>query len=268
MFDEGKGDEHAHRVLILQVEEEGVGLDGKTTAKIDLKPMTIGVTEDGSFLNYRTANDEEIREALGLSEVFFKSIKLTKASAVVAKATTDEQEFEPARKQKEHIMNQRLVWGPQGLGATRVKLQFQRPETSDPLERARVDDLYSKMAALTPNEIRIKLGLDPYPPEQKWANWPMPVLLMALEGKADSGLIDYEPEPDEQPEGEPPPTDEDEDEDEEAPEDGDEEDEDEEEATQRSSGSDPLATTQSVANGLRTLPARGKLGNLEPELKV
>ena len=260
---EGQGEEQAHRVLVLQVEEEGTGVDEKGTTKLDLKPMTIGVTEDGSFLNYRTANDEEIREALGLSEVFFKSIKLTKASAVVAKATTDEQEFEPARKQKEHQLNQRVVSGDQGLGAKRVMLQFQRPETSDPLEKARVNQLYSNMAAVTPNEIRRQLGMDPFPPEQEWANWPLPVLLLALQDKANAQLIGRPEEEqdgnegdDGEGEGEKP--------DEDGEEDGDEDGEDGGEDGEAERSVDPMTAVHSLTDSIRKLPAGGKLGNLGP----
>lgn len=268
---EGQGEEQAHRIIVLQVEEEGIGTDEKSTTRVELKPLTIGVSEDGSFLNYRTANDEEIREALGLSEVFFKSGRLTKASAVVAKATTDEQEFEPARKQKEHIINRRVVLGPQGLNAKNVMLNFSRPDTSDPLERARVDQLYSNMGAITPNEIRRKLGIDPFPAEQEWANWPLPVLLLALEGKvSDVTLIGRKPEETEPATQtpSPPDADDDEDEDDEDESEEPESDEDQTDGQERVCPGDPLSTTRSVGDRLRKLSAAPKLGRLGAENPV
>lgn len=254
---EGQGEEQAHRLLILQAEEEGVGLDGKSTSKIDLKPMTVGVTEDGSFLNYRLQNDEEIREALGLSEVFFKSNKLTKASAVVAKATTDEQEFEPARKQKEHRLNQQVIWGPLGLQMPDVKILFKRPDTTDALEQARVDKLYSDAAVMTPNELRRNLGLDPYPPEHDWANLPLPVLILALKEKAGALLPKLEMDDNDDMSGDEPPPDTDDD----AGEPADEGDDDDnappaEPPTpppSERSIQDPLARTKSITEAIRSL---------------
>ena len=263
---EGQGEEQAHRILILQAEEEGIGMDGKSTTKLDLKPFTVGVTEDGSFLNYRVANDEEIREVFGLSEVFFKSNKLTKASAVVAKATTDEQEFEPARKQKEYKFNHQIMWGDRGLGETLVRFEFQRPNTTDPQEQAEIDKMYSDSAVLTPNEIRRKLGMDPHPPEQEWANWPLPVLLLALENKAVGELIDRdklgpllkdEAQTLDDNSNEPPAADGD---------DEDDKDDEDEPADDKSASSDPVLSTKEMAAQLRQLlPAAGS-GNLSSEV--
>lgn len=172
-FDEGKGSEAAHRLLVLQTSMEGVGVDEKSNTKIDLKPLTVGVGEDASFLKYRKANDEEIREALGLSEVFFTSGNLAKASAVIAKAMTDEQELEPMRRLKEHLINHKVI--KSALGLRRVKFRFLRPQMMDTIERARADMEYAKVGVLTPNEIRQRsLGLDPYPASMGWGHQPLP----------------------------------------------------------------------------------------------
>ncbi len=172
-FDEGKGAEAAHRMLVLQTSLEGVGVDEKSNVKIDLKPLTVGVGEDASFLKYRKANDEEIREALGLSEVFFTSGNLAKASAVIAKAMTDEQELEPMRRLKEHLINHKVI--KEGLGLRLVKFRFLRPQMMDTIERARADMEYAKVGVLTPNEIRQRsLGMDPYPASMGWGHQPLP----------------------------------------------------------------------------------------------
>lgn len=173
-FDEGKGAEAAHRLLLLQTTLEGLGVDEKSTVKIDVKPLTVGVGEDASFLKYRKANDEEIREALGLSEVFFTSGALAKASAVIAKAMTDEQELEPIRRLKEHLINHKVVKG--SLNLQRVRFRFLRPQVADSLEKARIDADYVKTGVLTPNEVRHRsLGLDPYPASLGFGHEPLPL---------------------------------------------------------------------------------------------
>ena len=185
MFQEGQGADQAHRVMILQTQNEGVGVDEKSRVTLELERLAMETTEDGSFQNYRRMNDEEIRESLGLSEVFFKSEKLTKASAVVAKATTDEQEFKPARLLKEKLINKRVV--RDGLGARLVKFQLKAPETSDPKERAEVHKIYSDISAITANEIRHEIGKDPLPPEEQWANLPLPIALPGVLGQIAEG---------------------------------------------------------------------------------
>jgi capsid portal protein len=187
LFQEGQGPDQAHRIIVLQTTNESVGVEEKNTAKIELKPLTVNTTEDGSFLNYRRMNDEEIRESLGLSEIYFKSEKLTKASATVAKSTTDEQEFEPARILKETIINKMIVSSPLGLNAKRVRFRFARSETSDPLEKSEVHKNYSAIGALTPNEIRVDLGRDPLPESEQWAQVPLPIAEMGLKGEIVQG---------------------------------------------------------------------------------
>ena len=173
-FEEGKGVDNAGRVIVIQASMDGVGVDDQVKANIKLQPLTVGKPEDASFLQYREANDEEIREALGISEVFFKTKSLTKASATVSKKTTDEQEFSPARKQKTHLINHRIVQGE--LGLDRVEFFFRTPDITEPTEKAEVDRKYTLAGALTPNEIRTRsLGLDPFPQENAWANLPVAI---------------------------------------------------------------------------------------------
>lgn len=193
LFREGQGPDQHGRLIVLQATREGIGVDDKNTATLELQPLTVGKNEDGSFLNYRRMNDEEIREALGLSEVYFKSEKLTKASAVVAKATTDEQEFGPARALKEHTINKLIV--RKELKATKVLFRFVRPETSDPTERAVVHRSYSLSGVLSPNEIRADLGREPFPKTEEWAQVPLPIALLAAEGRlTNASELAVEPE--------------------------------------------------------------------------
>lgn len=69
------GVDKAHNCMVIQAEQnKGAGFQTQgQTATIDLKPLTVGVTEDSSFSSYRKENDEEIREAFGISQVFYQS---------------------------------------------------------------------------------------------------------------------------------------------------------------------------------------------------
>ena len=131
---------------------------------------------------------------------------------------------------------------------------------------------------MTPNEIRRTLGMDPYPPEQEWANWPLPVLMLALQGKAIGELIGRPDQGPQTTEQDPPEDDEDGDEDDDSNDDEDDDESSDEDSDDDSDSDDssddsteerskdPMAMARRAAAAVRTLPAGRSLGNLEPEL--
>jgi PBSX family phage portal protein len=177
---QGKGVENAHRVMILQSESKKIGLGNDAKTQINVIPLTVGVTEDASFLGYRKANDEEIREAFGIAKVFFTSDDVNRASAAVSRQITNEQEFEPDRIDKEFRINHTIVQAAP-FHAELVEFRFARPTLSDPLDRARVDEIYARGGALTPNDLRSNLGLAPFSKDFAFANKPLAVALLELQ---------------------------------------------------------------------------------------
>lgn len=176
-MDAGKGVENAHRVMILQVDNESDSLvEGGPKPSIQIMPLTIGVNEDASFEKYRNANNEEVRELFGIAQIFFSSDNVNKASAGVGKETTDEQEFEPERINHEFIVNHNLM-KHESLNVKHVKFKFKRPKFSDPTERAGLTRNLNDMASITPNEIRREFGLPPFPDSFKFANKPILVAI-------------------------------------------------------------------------------------------
>lgn len=74
------GPEGAHRIAVLQTEERQVGIGPKPIrTQIQVTPLTVGSTEDASFQNYRRGNDEEIREAFGLAQIYFTADQVNKS---------------------------------------------------------------------------------------------------------------------------------------------------------------------------------------------
>ena len=75
-----QGVNKAHSVCVIQAEQRQVGFQQQGRGpRLDLKPLTVGVTEDASFETYRKSNDEEIRESFGLAPVFFTTTDVNKA---------------------------------------------------------------------------------------------------------------------------------------------------------------------------------------------
>jgi len=319
-----KGVENAHRCILLQAELATAGFTQQEKAKLELKPLTVGSTQEASFLDYRQANDEEIRECYGLARIFFTSENVNKSSAYAcltgdtkvplldgrvltleelavdfpekdqyfwvysidqygvvvigkayaprvsyanapvlvvtlangekiratgnhrfmlsdqsyaradtlepgtllmgwdakAKATTpvavasvepggsakvydltvdahenfalasgvfvhnsreitNDQELEPERLEMEYLFNQKIVRDLL-VEEPLVRFRFERLQVTDPSERARIDQTYAKIGAITPNEIRDALGKPKYPPEYTFADKPMDIALAEL----------------------------------------------------------------------------------------
>jgi len=199
--EKGGGDQ-VHRVMIVQVEPSKIGFQQQNKTMVDLRPLTVGVTEDASFQTYRAANDEEIREVFGLAPVFFSTENVNKASAAVSREITNEQEFEPDRLAKEYIINQTIVndvlceeMERRGLcpetgdddekkeemrSQIRVQFRFARLTLTDPLDQARMDQIYASLAAMSPNELREKIGKPPFPKDFFFAEKPLPIAMAEL----------------------------------------------------------------------------------------
>jgi PBSX family phage portal protein len=175
----GKGVEKAHRIMVLQTERRRIGT-ADSKAGINVIPLTVGMQEDASFMAYRLANDEEVRQAFGIGKAFFTTDDVNRASMGESRRITNEQEFEPDRVEKEYIMNETVV-ADESVGAEMVALRFKRPRSADPLEKAQVEKIYASLGALTPNELRKSIGLEPYPDHYIFGDKPYSLALMELQ---------------------------------------------------------------------------------------
>jgi len=217
----GRGVENAHRVMVVQVEPFKVGFQQQGKVMVDLKPLTVGVTEDASFSQYREANDEEVREIFGLGQIFFKAEGANRANAQVSREITNEQELEPDRLAKEYVINQTIVDDIlfQMMGATgdetdeeideyrkkiQVRFRFARLTLTDPLDEARMNQMYASLGAITPNELREAIGKPPYPKDYFFADKPLPIAMAELTAGLALAISQKEEEAMPQPEGEMP----------------------------------------------------------------
>jgi hypothetical protein len=149
-------------------------------ASINVIPLTVGMSEDASFMGYRRANDEEIREAFGIGRAFFTMDDVNRASATESRRITNEQEFEPDRIEKDYIINEDIMRS-EPIEAKVSAFRFKRPHRADPGEQAEIDKVYATLGAITPNELRKQIGLPPYPDTYAFANKPFNIALMELQ---------------------------------------------------------------------------------------
>ncbi len=166
-LEEGKGPDNAHRVMVLQAEPQPMGPGEAVRTELKVEPLTVGITDDASFLKYRDANNEEVREAWGIAKVYFTTDDVNRASAVASMRITDKQQFEPERIEKEHRINHTIVRDILD-GETEVVVEFKlkRPILADDLEESEIDAIRAKFGGLTPNDFAKRSGRPAYNPEE------------------------------------------------------------------------------------------------------
>lgn len=173
----GGGPENAHRLAVVQVEPKGsTQFSNQPKTMIEWVPVTVGMTEDASFLEYMRFGNEEIREAFGIARIFYTEADTNRAGGVEARSITNDQTFEPERCRIEFRINATIV---KSFGVELTKFMFQRPELVDPLNQAKIDQIYARTGSLTPNEIRVRtLDLPPYPEEFDLGDVPIQVSIV------------------------------------------------------------------------------------------
>jgi capsid portal protein len=187
-----KGAGKAHRVLVLESEPNSLGAVAPQDAKIEIKPLTVGVTDDASFLKYIADNERRIRESYGIAEIFFSPITSNRATAFVSRAITNEQTFTPDRLEWEFSLND-LLWNEDQFGAKEIVfLRLISPDTTDDEIEARIHATLSSSGAVTPNDGRRRFELEPFDSEDEnfeFADTPLPVWAarLAADAKGETG---------------------------------------------------------------------------------
>lgn len=196
-------DMRSNRVMVLSVQK------GSPTSNVspDIKviPLTVASGEDATFLKYRAANDDEVREAFGLAALYYGSSEGTnRASASVARHITIEQVFKPETEELEYVINNSIIrdlLGHHGIAPEDILLQFKmvRPPATDEVEQSQVISRYIQGGAFSPNDIRRYLnsqGFDLPLWEGSWAELPLFVILAMLKSMWPSDIgIETEGEP-------------------------------------------------------------------------
>lgn len=133
---EGTGVANAGKVLLLQPDMSKLSPQGSPDIKLESLKQTL--SDDGSFLQYKNENNDEIREAFGLSDVLLGNDGgASRSGSQSSKQTSLEQAIEPKTKYFEHMFN-RIVLRDWGSGKQYACVQFKRPTNLDPLQKATV----------------------------------------------------------------------------------------------------------------------------------
>lgn len=195
-------DTRSNRIMVLSVQKPQPS--SGTNPSIHVTPLTIGSNEDATFLKYRKANDEEIRECFSLAALYFGSTEGTnRASASVARHITIEQAFKPESEELEYRINASLVKDilmGNGYNEDEISIVYRliRPPATDEVEQSQVMSRYIQGGGLAPNDIRRHLNSQGFDLEEwdgAWAELPLFVTLAALklvDNPADVGINDID----------------------------------------------------------------------------
>jgi hypothetical protein len=186
----GKGVANAGRVMVLQARAADNIAQNADQLRIQLVPLTVGVQDDASFAKYIQMNNEEIREAFGIGQIFIgTSDDVNRAVALAMKQLTVEQVFEPEAVRYEYRFNLLMK---DRFGVKHIRLKFKRPRTTDLQAESQAFAMLASAGGVTPNDIRDFLGKPRF--EGAWANTPIAILragLMEERGQADATLFSH-----------------------------------------------------------------------------
>ena len=147
---EGKGVENAGRILLLQPDLKDQVPGVRSNTRIRLEKIAVGLTDDGSFLKLREADNEDVREVLGLAKILLGTFTdANRSNAVIALRITVQQEIEPEIVRKEHMLNSTIV---RDMGMRLAKIRLRRPKVLDALQEASLTQ--KLLGALSMNELR------------------------------------------------------------------------------------------------------------------
>jgi PBSX family phage portal protein len=178
-----KGPGNAGRLMVLQGKVESKLMGDAGSVKIQLMPLTVGVQDDASFTKYTNANNEEIREAFGIGQIFIgTSDNVNRAVALAMKQLTVEQIFKPESVRYEYILNQTIV---KTYDVKHTKLTFEKAKTVDMVGESQALTMLASAAGVTPNDIRDFMEKPRY--NAAWGDTPLNVQRLGLlESKTDA----------------------------------------------------------------------------------
>lgn len=183
-----KGDKARHKYFVLEAQglENEIQIGDETTksnVSIRIEKLSEMLEKDGLFQEYCKNNRDKIRSAFRLHPIYTgESQDYTRATADTARQVTEEQVFQPERKELAFQLNQTLK---QALQIKQVSVKFIAPTISNQVEVAKAISPYVMAGAATPNMLVDALGdllgksFEPF--EGEWANQPLQLLLKKME---------------------------------------------------------------------------------------
>lgn len=168
-----EGVENSHGFLLLEAEGIDQGtparqMDGEdlTNVKVEIKSLADMLQNDALFIEYDTKTRSKLRSSFRLPPLYTgESEDYTKATADTARTVTEEQVFQPERRDIAAKLNAAFL---QALNIHYVELMLKGPDLSDWTEIAGALVPFINAGAVSPNDLRDLLGKILGKPLEEW----------------------------------------------------------------------------------------------------
>ena len=172
--------ENWNKVLLLESNLEGVGLDDKGSAKIELKNLTDYRKEDMMFDTYLKNTEKNVRHRFRLPPLYVGGAEtFTHATAKAAQTIAEEQVFSPERYHFDETVNKQIV--QEELGVTMWRYRSKGPRIVGAEDITRGMDSFAAAGAMTVNHAIERaneaFGTEMSKYKDPWADYPIAFVL-------------------------------------------------------------------------------------------
>jgi PBSX family phage portal protein len=175
-----RGLQKFNRIGLLESTVEGLGIDDKGAAKIELKNMAEFRKDDMMFEKYGNTTKNDVRQRFRLPDLYIgQSEHYTHATAKAAQTIAEEQVFIPERMEFDEKVDIYLLRGE--LNVNTWRYQSKGPRIVGSSELSAGVKTFSSVGAFTINHAievaNAALGLEMSRFQEEWANYPVPIVI-------------------------------------------------------------------------------------------
>jgi PBSX family phage portal protein len=179
-----RGEENFNRIALLESQVEGLGIEEKGSAKMELKNMTEYRKEDMMFDRYLNTAKDDVRHRYRLPDLYIgQSETYTHATATAARMVAEEQIFIPERTEFDENVNNTLV--KRELKIDQWKYKSKGPQIVGSGEISEGVKMFSDIGAFSINNAiamaNKAFALEMSQFDASWANYPLPIVMKLLE---------------------------------------------------------------------------------------
>lgn len=150
--DQVQGDANYSSMLVIEAEPSFESGQDQSQVRIDIKPLKEAQHTDELFQNYDKNNRTKIRMAFRLAPLYVGDTeKLNKATGEIARRVTEEQVFEPERREYDDIMNMKVF---PSLDAKFHEFRTNTPNPTDTDGQVKLMGMMERGGGLTPRMAR------------------------------------------------------------------------------------------------------------------
>ena len=168
-----------NRILILEATPEGLGLEDKGNAKLELKNLAEYRREDQMFDRYLKSTEQDVRHRYRLPPLYIGAAEtFTHATAKAAQTVAEEQVFIPERSSFDEQANIKLL--KDEFGIELWEYRSRGPRIVGSAEISKGVEVFTKVGAFSINHAIERaneaFGLEMSKLDKPWADYPMPIV--------------------------------------------------------------------------------------------